>query len=409
MVTTADRQVNGALRKFAESREGARRFHREKIGRVNPDHCFADWIFKVANRDEAGIRKTYGDSLQREFGERIYTDRRGKVVHLASDLDSSGVRSKAAMSVSGSGAVGGYLVPPEVRDELMRDVSEEAFVRSEATVVPMRSATLDLPLPDATTTTGVAGVPTFFGGIQMSFGAEAMSIPETEPKIRLVELRANELVGYCVVSNPMMQDALGLNAWLRRLFARSVAWFEDYFFMRGNGVGQPTGALNSAAAIKVTRNGANLVKYVDLSTMLTDLLPYSYLHAAWYITVSAMVQVTQLIDASGKTAWVPNYPNELDSDGKGNRSIGAVFGRPTYVTEKLPALGTLGDVMLFDPTLYVIGDRQAVEIDVSPDVNFKSNQATWRIIERVDGQPWFSKSVVLSDQATTVSSIVILN
>jgi hypothetical protein len=229
--------------------------------------------------------------------------------------------------------------------------------------VPMTTATLDLPYPDVLTATGTAGMPPFFGGIQMNWQAEATSLQETaEPKFRQVQLRANELSGYALVSNPMMQDALGLDAWLRRLFARSVAWFEDYAFIRGTGVGQPLGVLNSGSALAVSRGTPTAIKLADLAAMLSDLLPHS-----------------------------------------------ALFSRPLYVTEKLPVLGTKGDCILFDPSLYVIGDRQALEVDVSEHVNFLTNRATWRVLERVDGRPIFDQTIKLSDQATTVSPVVVLN
>jgi hypothetical protein len=37
------------------------------------------------------------------------------------------------------------------------------------------------------------------------------------------------------------------------------------------------------------------------------------------------------------------------------------------------------------------------------------NQMTWRVVERVDGQPWLEKVVTLQDGSTTVSPFVILN
>jgi HK97 family phage major capsid protein len=405
MQQVAGKQVNGALRKFASAREGARRFHRSSIGAVNPDFCFGHWLVNVGKACSqrhheqadgvATLQKTYGKSLAKRWG------------HL-DVLDPSGLRTKTALSVEAGGASGGYLVPQQLYDDLMVDVSEESFVRPEALKQPMDSATLDLPLPDAETATGTAGVPPFFGGIQLKWTSEAVSIGETaETSFRSVSLRANDLTGYALVSNPLMQDAMGLDAWLRRLFGKSVAWFEDYAFMRGTGVGQPLGVLNSGAAIKVNRNASSHVKYVDTSGMLTKLLPYSYLHASWLFTVSSTSELVQLIDSSGKTAWVPNYPNQRD--GEKNRSIGLLFNRPMYVTEKLPALGTLGDVVLFDPSLYVIGDRQAMEIAVSPHPQFKTNQSVWRIVERVDGRPWFDQTITLADQATVVSSIVQLN
>ena len=55
------------------------------------------------------------------------------------------------------------------------------------------------------------------------------------------------------------------------------------------------------------------------------------------------------------------------------------------------------------------GDRMQVEIAASEHVNFLKNQITWRVVERVDGQPWLEKSVTLQDASSTVSPFVILN
>ena len=79
------------------------------------------------------------------------------------------------------------------------------------------------------------------------------------------------------------------------------------------------------------------------------------------------------------------------------------------VTEKVPALGTKGDLSLIDPSFYVIGDRMSIEIAASEHVNFLKNQMTWRVVERVDGQPWLDKPITLQDATTQVSPFVVLN
>ena len=50
-----------------------------------------------------------------------------------------------------------------------------------------------------------------------------------------------------------------------------------------------------------------------------------------------------------------------------------------------------------------------IEIAASEHVNFLKNQMTWRVVERVDGQPWLDKPITLQDGASTVSPFVILN
>jgi HK97 family phage major capsid protein len=80
-----------------------------------------------------------------------------------------------------------------------------------------------------------------------------------------------------------------------------------------------------------------------------------------------------------------------------------------YCSEKLPALGTKGDLILIDPRYYLIGDRVQATIAASEHVNFLKNQVTFRVTRRTDGQPWIEKPITLQDGTTTASPFVVLN
>src|SRR5919109_1097633 len=118
------------------------------------------------------------------------------------------------------------------------------------------SATMQFPYLDITTVQS-AGTSPFFGGVVMNWTAEAQTRTETEPQFKQMELKAWELSGYSVSSNVLLQDAaFGLEKFLFTLFGQAIAWFEEYAFLQGNGVGKPIGMLNAPAAIAVTRAGA---------------------------------------------------------------------------------------------------------------------------------------------------------
>ncbi len=52
--------------------------------------------------------------------------------------------------------------------------------------------------------------------------------------------------GYSVSSNVLLQDAaFGPEKFLFTLFGQAIAWFEEYAFLQGNGVGKPIGMLNA--------------------------------------------------------------------------------------------------------------------------------------------------------------------
>jgi len=355
---------------------------------------FGSLLIRAGQKAFSNIEKDYP-------GVKINAGGNG-VVLFKSTPNRLGVRKKTAMAEA-SGVAGGYTVPPDFYDELIELIAEQSIVRQHAFVYPMASATAQFPFLDVTTAQA-AGISPFFGGLKMSWTAEAQTRTETEPQFKMMELKANELSGYSVSSNILLQDAaFGLETFLMQLFSHAVAWFEDYAFLQGNGVGKPQGMMNAAAAIGIDRATANKVGFADVATMWANLLPASNMSAIWCCSPSVIPQLLQLQDGANRAIFI-----SIDQ-GATKRPQWSLLGAPVYITEKLPALGTTGDLILIDPDLYVIGDRQEIEIAASEHVNFLQNQMTWRVVERVDGQPWMEKPITLQDGSTQVSPFVTLD
>jgi HK97 family phage major capsid protein len=376
-----DQVIALTLQKFQEAQSESRKHVVPAIfgagGDGDPKKNFGDWACAVARDDRAYLEKHYGSAR----------------------IDYTG---KAALAEA-SGVTGGYVVPPQFAQQLLSLAEEQAIVRSRAFVQPMASATLVFPFLDVSTVQP-AGTSPFFGGIVFNWTEEAQTRTETEPQFKMLELKAHELSGYTVSSNVLLQDAaFGLEKFLYAVFARALAWYEDYAFLQGNGAGKPLGMLKSPANIAVARQTGGTFTFQDAAKMVSRLLPSSMNSAIWVMHPYALQPLVQLADNSGRIVWVPNIGGAQD------KIPGTLFGRPVLISEKVPALGTQGDVNLLDPSLYVVGDRMQLEITASQHVNFLRNQTTWRIIERVDGQPWLDKAVTLQDGASTVSPFVSLS
>ena len=339
-------------------------------------HHFGDWLLHVAQNDKAYLEKEYGSGFS--------------------------PWQKAAMGEA-SGIAGGYTVPPDFYHQLLAIAAEESTFRQHAFVQPMASATLQFPFLDLTTVQS-AGVSPFFGGVQAYWTAEAQTRTETEPQFKMMELKANELSGYSVSSNILLQDAaFGLEKFLMTLFGRAVAWFEEYAFLQGNGVGKPLGIVNAPATIFITRATTGHFSFGVVAGMLAALLPASYTKARWYISPTVVQDLLQLKDGANRAMFL-----SIDQ-GVTKPPVWKLLNLPVTITEKLPALGVKGDVLLVDPSLYVIGDRMQLEIAASEHVNFLKNQTTWRFVQRVDGQPWMEKKITLQDGTTVVSPFVGIN
>jgi HK97 family phage major capsid protein len=85
-----------------------------------------------------------------------------------------------------------------------------------------------------------------------------------------------------------------------------------------------------------------------------------------------------------------------------------VQGHDLLTTEKLPPLGTPGDILLMDCSGYLIGDRLLFDIAHSEHASFLQGLTLWRFTSRTAGQPWLRDKVTLAD-GSTVSPFVALS
>lgn len=371
--------VDNALKQLADAQTRSRRHAVPLVfgpnGDGDPQRTFGDWLLCVRRNDQKTLLDRYGSQL----------------------VGWEGGEGKAAMNTQ-TGTQGGYTVPAEFLPRLMQIAAESAVVRPRATVIPMSSRSIHVPTLDHTTAPS-AGDSAFFGGLVARWTEEAGSLNETEPTFKQIELIAHELSGYSKISNTLLADnAVGLESLLLSLFGRAIGWYEDYAFLRGNGVGKPLGVLTAAALISVTRSAASAFALADAAGMLGRLLPgWDPRSTVWAIHPTVLVKLFQMSSTAGNVVFIDNARE---------RPMMVLFGIPVMVTEKLPSLNTLGDVLLLDLRHYLIGDRQQVEIAFSEHVAFLTNQGAWRFVSRVDGQPWIRSAVTLADASSTLSPFV---
>lgn len=315
----------------------------------------------------------------------------------------------------GSGQQGGYIVPPQFMTELLTIAAEDGFIEQRAKVIPMTTRTATWPMLDITTAQST-GVTPYFGGITASWQPEAATINETEPAFKQSEWTAWDLVLFTVASNQLLADnGIGLDALLTQLFGAAMTWYKEYAYLQGKGAGSsmPLGILNAPATILQNRSTPGTFKLADAAAMLSHLQVRSWDDAVWIMHQSVIPQLIQMVDnaSSNRLVWM----SPMGSPGPSNQGPVAMKlpnaflnGLPVFFTEKLPALGTRGDVMLVDWSRYVVGMRLDFQVDASPHLLFRSNQIAWRVIARLDGRPWLNSSI--TDAAGwTLSPFVVLN
>jgi HK97 family phage major capsid protein len=309
----------------------------------------------------------------------------------------------------GSGTTGGYTVAPTYGRELLMLAAEESIVRPYANVKKLPAREAYYPMLNQTFTPA-GGQSGYYGGVLMTWTGEAQPRAATEPAFKQVHVVTNELGGLCKISRTLMSDSmLEMQAELRALFAGAIAYAEDMAFLNGDGVAKPKGILQAAATITYpTRITANQFKLADAANMMGAMIASSRPKSVWIATSALFPQLVQLVDASGRVTYIPNVGTGY-GDAKLAMGQLLLFGRPVVLTEKLPALGAVGDVLLADLSKYIVADTGTLEIAASDQYAFNTNQITFRVIQRVDGQPQLDAPFVQQDGTTQASPFVILD
>ncbi|TYO97041.1 phage major capsid protein [Desulfallas thermosapovorans] len=297
---------------------------------------------------------------------------------------------------AGVGSAGGFLVPQQFRDDILKISPEAAIVRPRATIIEPGSA------PDASITIPalVQGNEGVFGGVTVQWIAEGDPIPETEPELGTVTLTPKEVAAHVVVTDKLLRNSEAASQLITELLRNAVAAAEDYAFLRGNGVGKPAGVLNCPGRIIVNRQQAGNIQYTDIVNMLSRILPDSWSSAVWIASITTLPQLVTLQDPAGRYIFI---------QGDASKGIPSTLaGIPIRFNGRVPTIANEGCLMLSDLRYYLIKDGSGPFVMASEHVRFIENKTVIRIFWNVDGAGWVTEPLLLEDGETTVSPFVCL-
>lgn len=302
---------------------------------------------------------------------------------------------------------GGFLVPERLRDEVLNYMTG-AIIRPRATYVPMDSLRVPIPLLDNLSQANGAQA---LGGMTFSLVEEGVTIPASVPTFGAEALEARKVAGYLAsVPNELIADATPFtDVFLPRVIALGLSWYEEDLWVNGTGVGEPMGLINAPGAVQQDRNTQNEVLLLDLVAMIKALHPQAERgNAVWLLSDTVFSQLLEMyLNVNSATTGLVPPPEWLTFSETLN--CWRLLGIPAFPTDHQPALGSTGDVILGDLSLYLIGDRGMMTVEVSAQgPGFGSDTSNVRIRHRIDGRYWL-QSPVTTEQGTVVSPLVVLN
>lgn len=322
------------------------------------------------------------------FGDMLFAVRQATIAP-ARGLDENLIEASLGSNESVP-SDGGFLVEKDVADGLLRRTFDVARIGNKVRRIPISARFNGLKinaLKDDSRATGSR-----WGGIQGYWIGEGDSLTPTRPKFRQMNLELKKLAGLIYATNEGLQDATALSAIISEAFPDEFAFMLDDAIFEGAGAATPLGFMNGGGKVSVpkeTGQPARTIQFENITNMWARLTARSMASAEWWINQDALPQLMGMSMVIG-TGGVPVY---LPPGGLSGSPYGTLMSRPVIPIEYASTLGTEGDIVLADPSQYVMIDKGDIQYATSIHVAFLTDEQAFRFIYRVDGQPVDDKPI----------------
>lgn len=244
------------------------------------------------DKDEDAYRAAFTQYMRRGFGSLNHEHREILQSRFVEDNE---VRAQGV----GTGAAGGYTVPPAFRNRIIEQMQFIAPMRSSVEVITTDTgATLPWPTVDDTANEGaILGENTAATEQDVAFGQADLGAYMYTSKL----VRASFQI--------LNDTAFDLEGWLARILAQRIGRVQNRHFTVGTGTGQPDGIVTNAPVGKQGAAGqTTTITYDDLVDVADSIDP-AYLgtgNVGWMLSQSSRKAIRKLRDGNDLPIWQPS-------------------------------------------------------------------------------------------------------
>jgi HK97 family phage major capsid protein len=309
---------------------------------------------------------------------------------------------KAAVATEKVGEDGGFLVPEEISDAILKklDTADDSLMaRSNFIQVSGNSLTLNIDESQP-----------WNQGIQCYWTAEGTSITESKPVFKQAAWRLQKIAALVKATDELLDDATALGSYIQKAAPDAFMHKINSAILSGNGAGKPQGIINSAFAVTVDKESmqtADTINANNVVKMYGRMFPSSLANSVWLVNPACLDQLRLLQDSNGNYIYLApgGFGNQI-----ANSPYATLLGRPVIpMMGSIPALGDLGDIQLVDMSYYW-GIRKAAGIKSATSIHllFDKEQTAFRFSMRLDGKCPFQSPVTTEFGSFQMSAFVLL-
>lgn len=311
-------------------------------------------------------------------------------------------------------ADGGYLVPPEYAEGLLRTANAEAVLASKVQRVPVTSNRLIVnKLKDEDRTDGNRG-----GGVLAYWAGEAEQYTASKAKFEQDQTDLHKLTGLCFATDEMLEDDVAMDAFLSQSFGEEFAFQEDNVILNGDGNKKPRGILDAGNTALVTiakeaDQGAGTVWLENILKMYNAMPVKNRANAEWYINQDIELILLQMLMRTGGVTTGDaevnlGVPVFLPAGGLTGSPHAQLLGRPVVPVEQCAAVGSKGDIVFADLSQYRLIEKGGLRADTSIHVRFDYGEQAFRFTLRLGGKPIWTRPMIPYKGSTARSPYVTL-
>lgn len=366
-----DDKINSAVEKIASA---------IKVKAAIPAHaksedetkCFGEYLGLIAKAGSKTPGNAY-ELLNNKYGSKVLT-------------------------ASGDGTAAGFTVPEDYRPEILKIDPYENVLWNSVKKLPTSTDTTRWPVKDQTVTPA-NGSSAFNGGMTVAFRNEGQAAAaESVTKFKQLTLEPKKITAYTSISREALMWGTGLQAELIADFRNEIASYGEYQVL--NGSSQFTGLIDHAATIPIARNTAGTFKLADAAKMYSRFYGKQGLWVIHQYMIEKMIDNANFTSSSNSVSWM------TDLNGKPYMSL---LGFPVVSSQHCSEVGTPGDVLLIDPSKYLVAEGTDILISTSDHVEFLEDNVVFKVVYHVAGKPQIVAPITLADTTSIVSPYVQLD
>jgi HK97 family phage major capsid protein len=347
-------------------------------------------------------RQRWGFTSMGEFATAV----RGAIVN-PSNIDTRLTNAATTYGSEGVGADGGFVVPPEWRAEIMKNVDAEDGMLASTDVQTISGNSITYPIDESPAWASSGGIRAYWDG-------EANTMTQSKPALKDLTVKTHRLTALVPVTEELQQDAPAMSTYITGKAGEVIAFKLNDAIINGTGAGQPLGIMNAPCKVTVTKessqtngtiHGRNVLK------MMARMPASSFKRSVWLVNQDCLPQMGGLAmdvtKADGTAAGAGIL--YMQPQGLANQSaFGSILGRPVVVTEACATIGTEGDIILADMSKYLSVVKGGLKTDYSIHLWFDQAINAFRFILRMNGQPWLSAAIARKNGSNTLSHFITL-